>query len=66
MGIDDETAVDELESYVRTLERCRNLAESTVTTKRSRLATYTRFYRDIHGRVNLVDRLGEPTPGRRD
>ncbi|UHQ98239.1 tyrosine-type recombinase/integrase (plasmid) [Natrinema zhouii] len=59
-GIDDETAVDELESYVRTLDRRRNLAESTVTTKRSRLATYARLYRDVHGRADLVDRLGEP------
>lgn len=58
-GIDDETAVDELESYVRTLDRRRNLAESTVTTKRSRLATYARLYRDIHGRADLVDRLGD-------
>lgn len=58
-GIDDETAVDELESYVRTLDRRRNLAESTVTTKRSRLATYARLYRDIHGQADLVDRLGD-------
>lgn len=58
-GIDDETAVDELESYVRTLDRRRNLAESTVTTKRSRLATYARLYRDIHGRADLGARLDD-------
>lgn len=58
-GIDDETAIDELESYVRTLDRRRNLAESTVTTKRSRLATYARLYRDVHGRADLIARLDD-------
>ncbi|MFC6764572.1 tyrosine-type recombinase/integrase [Natrinema soli] len=58
-GIDAETTVDELESYVRTLDRRRNLAESTVTTKRSRLATYARLYRDVHGQADLVDRLAD-------
>jgi len=58
-GIDAETTVDELESYIRTLERRRNLAETTVTTKRSRLATYARLYRDVHGRADLVDRLDD-------
>ncbi|WP_425499823.1 tyrosine-type recombinase/integrase [Natrinema caseinilyticum] len=56
-GIDDETAVRELESYIRTLDRRRNLAETTIRTKRSRLATYARRYRDQHGRADLVDRL---------
>ncbi|AEH39521.1 tyrosine-type recombinase/integrase [Halopiger xanaduensis] len=58
-GIDAETTVDELESYVRTLDRRRNLAESTVETKRSRLATYARCYRDVHGRADLVARLDD-------
>ncbi len=58
-GIDDDRAVDELESYIRTLARRRNLAESTVETKRSRLATYTRLYRDLHGSADLADRLGD-------
>ncbi|QCW05250.1 tyrosine-type recombinase/integrase [Natrinema pallidum] len=60
-GIDAETAVDELESYIRTLDRRRNLAESTVATKRSRLATYARLYRDVHGRADLTARLGDLT-----
>jgi len=58
-GIDDETAIDELESYIRTLSRRRNLADSTVETKRSRLATYARLYRDVHGSADLADRLGD-------
>ncbi|MFD1562538.1 tyrosine-type recombinase/integrase [Haloarchaeobius amylolyticus] len=58
-GIDDDRAVDELESYIRTLSRRRNLAESTVKTKRSRLATYVRLYRDVHGSADLADRLDD-------
>ena len=57
--IDDETTVDELESYLRTLERRRELAESTVATKQSRLATYARIYRGLHGQADLVDRVAD-------
>ena len=58
-GIDDETAIDELKSYIRTLSRRRNLADSTIETKRSRLAAYARLYRDVHGSADLTDRLGD-------
>lgn len=58
-GIDDETTVDELDSYVRTLDRRRNLAKSTIETKRSRLATYAGLYRDVHGQADLIARLGD-------
>ena len=59
-GIDDETTIDQLESYLETLERRRNLADSTVRAKQSRLATYARRYRDVHGRADLVDRAADP------
>ncbi|WP_114579634.1 tyrosine-type recombinase/integrase [Saliphagus sp. LR7] len=55
--IDDETTIDELNTYIRTLDQRRNLAESTISTKRSRLATYASLYHDIHGSADLVDRL---------
>lgn len=55
--IDNETTIDELNAYVRTLDKRRNLADSTVSTKQSRLATYARVYDDIHGSADLVDRL---------
>ena len=58
-GLEDDRATDELESYIRTLARRRNLAESTVETKRSRLATYARLYRDVHGSADLIARLGD-------
>lgn len=58
-GIDDETTVDELESYLETLERRRQLATSTVRTKQSRLATYARIYREVHGQADLVDRVAD-------
>ena len=59
-GIDDETTIDELESYLETLDRRRQLAASTVRTKQSRLATYARIYREVHGRADIVDRAADP------
>ncbi|ADD07331.1 XerC/D-like integrase (plasmid) [Natrialba magadii ATCC 43099] len=58
-GIEDESTITELESYLRTLERRRQLAETTVRTKQSRLATYTRLYRELHGKANLVERVAD-------
>ncbi|SFC55199.1 Site-specific recombinase XerD [Halobiforma haloterrestris] len=58
-GIDDETTIAELESYLETLERRRQLATSTVQTKQSRLATYARIYREVHGEADLVDRAAD-------
>ncbi|AFZ73649.1 site-specific integrase [Natronobacterium gregoryi] len=60
-GIEDETTIDELESYLETLERRRQLATSTVQTKQSRLATYVRIYREVHGQADLVDRVDDAT-----
>ncbi|APW97958.1 integrase [Halobiforma lacisalsi AJ5] len=59
-GIEDESTIDELESYLETLERRRQLATSTVQTKQSRLATYARIYREVHEEANLVDRAADP------
>ncbi|ELZ05042.1 integrase family protein [Natrialba chahannaoensis JCM 10990] len=59
-AIDDESTITELESYLRTLDRRRQLAETTVRTKQSRLATYSRLYRDLHGQANLVERVADP------
>ena len=56
-GIDDETTIEELESFIRTLERRQRLANTTVATKRSRLATYAQLYDDLHGQANLVDHV---------
>ncbi|ELY91710.1 integrase family protein [Natrialba hulunbeirensis JCM 10989] len=58
--IDNESTITELESYLRTLDRRRQLAETTVRTKQSRLATYTRIYRDLHGEANLIERVADP------
>jgi site-specific recombinase XerD len=56
-GIGDETTTEELESFIRTLERRQGLVDTTVATKRSRLATYAQLYDDLHGQANLVDRV---------
>ncbi|WP_254810721.1 site-specific integrase [Natronosalvus amylolyticus] len=58
-GIGDETTIEELESYVRTIDRRRGLAKSTVDTKRARLAQFARVYADIHGQADLVERVGD-------
>jgi integrase len=60
-GIDDQTTIDELESFIRTLKRRQGLADTTVSTKRSRLATYAQLYDDLHGQANLVDRVVDNT-----
>ncbi|NKE35321.1 site-specific integrase [Natronococcus sp. JC468] len=60
-GIDDETTTEELESFIRTLERRQGLADTTVATKRSRLATYAQLYDELHGQANLVDRVVDAT-----
>lgn len=60
-GIDDETTTEELESFIRTLERRQGLADTTVATKRSRLTTYAQLYDELHGQANLVDRVVDAT-----
>lgn len=58
-GFDAETTIDELESYLESVRRRQNLAESSLASKRSRLATYARTYRDIHGEAELVERVAD-------
>lgn len=54
-GIDDETTIDALEAFLRRVERKR--AETTVDSKRYRLATYVRLYKTVHGTAAIVDRV---------
>jgi integrase len=49
-----------VESRMRRVEEGKR-TESTVTTKRSRLATYARTYESIHGDAPLVDEVRDPT-----
>jgi integrase len=56
-GIDAEETVAQLDKYVRTLSRRRKLADSTVETKRARLAKYVRIYADVHGAAPIVKRV---------
>jgi len=55
--IDAKDTVAELDKYVRTLSRRRKLADSTVETKRARLAKYVRIYADVHGAAPIVKRV---------
>jgi len=59
-GIEDETTIDELESYALTLERRQNLAGTTIASKKARLTTFVQLYRDIHGQANIVDEGDDP------
>ncbi|MFB6164373.1 MAG: integrase [Haloarculaceae archaeon] len=56
-GIDHEPTVTVLEEYVEELERDRGRAESTVSSRRSRLNTYVSTYRDVHGTGDLLSPL---------
>ena len=61
-GITDETTLEELESYIGTLRRRRReLSDTTVDTRRSRLAKYVRIYENVHGDSALVDRASDPS-----
>lgn len=67
-GYDWRIADAETEEWLSTFaeSRMRRVAEgkrteSTVTTKRSRLATYARTYESIHGEVPLVEEARDPS-----
>ena len=64
--IDDETTVRELELYLETYLRRQNLADSTINSKRARLAKYIRTYADLHSRADIVSRLRADDEPRRD
>ena len=53
-GIENQRTRDELQSYCKTLRDRRGQAESTVRTKRSRLATYAQTYADVHGEADFI------------
>lgn len=58
-GFADETTLHELEKYLQSLDRRRGLKESTLTSRRSRLAKICRLYRGAHGRADLVERASD-------
>jgi site-specific recombinase XerD len=56
-GTDHDPTVAALEDYVEELARDRGRAESTVASRRSRLTTYARTYREVHGDGDLLSPL---------
>ena len=58
-GISDEQTVERFETYLRDRQRRQNLADSTIRSKRTRLARYAREYEALHDEVPLVDRVGD-------
>ncbi|GAB7011673.1 tyrosine-type recombinase/integrase [Halorubrum trueperi] len=58
-GISDEQTIDRFETYLRDRQRRQNLADTTIRSKRTRLARYAREYEALHGEVTLVDRVGD-------
>lgn len=59
-GIDDGQTIDRLETYLRDRQRRQNLADSTIRSKRTRLARYAREYESLYGEATLVDRVSDP------
>ncbi|RKD88005.1 tyrosine-type recombinase/integrase [Halopiger aswanensis] len=58
-GIEDETTIRELEWYLEKNLRREGLADTTIDSKRSRLARFVRTYADLHGRADIVTRIRE-------
>jgi len=58
-GISDDQTIDRLETYLRDRQRRQNLADSTIRSKRARLARYAREYEALHGEAPLVERVGD-------
>lgn len=59
-GISDEQTIERFETYLRDRQRRQNLADSTIRSKRTRLARYAREYESLHGEAPLVDRVSDP------
>lgn len=57
--ITDEQTVERIETYLRDRQRRQNLADSTIQSKRSRLARYAREYESLHGEAPLVGRVAD-------
>ena len=56
-GIHNEETVEAIQSYLDTQSRRGELAESTIKTRRYRLAEYARIYEELHGPVSLTRHL---------
>lgn len=57
--INDEETIKRFETYLRDRQRRQNLADSTIRSKRTRLARYAREYEALHGGAPLVDHVGD-------
>ncbi len=56
-NIETERTQSAFESYLRSLNRRRNLADSTLASKRTHLSAYAETYRDLHGTDDLLGPL---------
>ncbi|WP_455448195.1 tyrosine-type recombinase/integrase [Natrinema thermotolerans] len=65
-GIDAETTIRELELYLGTYLERSGHSESTITSKRSRLARYVRTYDDLYDDARVVERVREDDVAPRD
>ncbi|WP_435361809.1 tyrosine-type recombinase/integrase [Haloarchaeobius sp. DFWS5] len=52
---DDEGVQEEIDAYLHALATRKDLAESTIRTRRYRLKTYVDLYLDYHGEASFVD-----------
>ena len=55
-GVQNEQVIEHLEQYFGSQERG-SAAESTLRSKRSRLAQYLRYYEDLHGTADIGSRI---------
>jgi integrase len=58
-GIRNDETLEAIKRYLSTQRDRGQLAESTVTSRRSRLAEYTRIYEQLHGPVSLTRNLDD-------
>lgn len=59
-GIKDARSINRLETYLSDRQRRQGLSETTINSKRTRLARYAREYESLYGESALVDRVTEP------
>lgn len=57
--INEKETIERFETYLRDRQRRQNLADSTIRSKRTRLARYAREYEALHGEAPLVNRVGD-------
>lgn len=55
-GIDATETVERLNQYLESRSNRHDLADSTIRSRRTRLAKYARTYAELHGQTNLVER----------